>query len=161
MTDPATSVDVRADCPGWRAFDCEALARRCFDAAEAAEGTLKRPLCVLFTDNAAVAKLNAQYRGQDRPTNVLSFSPGDGLWPGHAYLGDIALAFETCRDEAAAKNISLERHAAHLLVHGMLHLIGYDHETDEQAAVMERREAAILAGLGVADPYEPPLERKA
>lgn len=160
MTDGRACVDARIDCSGWDALDCAALAQRCFKAVDAAEGPLKRPACVLFTDNAALRRLNADYRGQDRPTNVLSFAPGDGLRPEHDYLGDVALAFETCRAEAAEKKVSLSDHAAHLLVHGMLHLIGYDHQTDAAADAMERREAEILAALGVADPYAAPSERK-
>jgi len=161
VKDAPLKTDVRVECAGWSVLDCEALALRCFAQVEAAEDALKGPVCVLFTDDAAVQKLNAQFRGQNRPTNVLSFPPGAGLWPDFDYLGDIALAFETCQREAAAKGAPLEHHAAHLLVHGILHLIGYDHQTDETAIRMERRETAILAALGVNDPYAAPLERKA
>lgn len=161
MKEAPASVEVRVDCAGWDEFNCEPLAGRCFAAVDAHKGPLKRPLCVLFTDDDAVQRLNAQFRGDNRPTNVLSFPPGDGIWPDLDYLGDITLAFHVCRDEAAAKNVPLEHHAAHLLVHGMLHLIGYDHETDGAAFEMERCETAILAALGVADPFGAPLEQKA
>lgn len=161
MADEKLCVDVRIDCAGWGALDCEALALACFRAAEAFSPAMKRPVSVLFTGDAEIRGLNADYRGADRPTNVLAFPPGDVLWPEHDYLGDIALAFETCRHEAAEKNIALRDHAAHLLIHGMLHLMGYDHESDETAVAMERREAEILAALGIADPYAALLERKA
>lgn len=154
-------IDVRVDCPGWGDIDCEGLALACLRAASVASPAVTRPVSILFADDAVVRELNASYRGKDRPTNVLAFPAGEAVWPGHDYLGDIALAFETCRDEAAAKNIPLDQHAAHLMVHGMLHLIGYDHDSDEAADAMERREAEILAKLGIADPYAAPWERKA
>jgi probable rRNA maturation factor len=105
-------------------------------------------LSVLFTDDAPVQRLNAQFRGKDRPTNVLSFPQANG-----PLLGDIVLAWETVRDEAALAEKPLEAHMAHLIVHGFLHLLGYDHETDGEAEEMEALERAALRRMGIADPY--------
>ncbi|MEZ5920852.1 MAG: rRNA maturation RNase YbeY [Parvularculaceae bacterium] len=146
-------VDLRIEGAGWEEIDAEALARRCFAAVENAEKDVAAPVSILLTDDAAMRKLNAHFRSKDKPTNVLSFPPGDIPWPDYNYLGDLALGFETCKREAAEKNISLADHAAHLMVHGMLHLLGYDHENDAEAEEMERRETEILAALGVGDPY--------
>jgi len=111
-------------------------------------------MALLLTADAAMADLNRRFRKVEKPTNVLSFPSGEA----EGFLGDIALAIETCAREAGEKGISLSDHAAHLIVHGMLHLIGYDHQTDAEAERMERREAAILEAMGVADPYAPALE---
>lgn len=131
-------------------------------------------LCVVLEDDAAVAALNKAYRGQDRPTNVLAFAAletADGvvLLPGTdqggaaggtdpeddepAHLGDVIVAFETTRDEAVRDNRPLTDHLTHLVVHGVLHLLGHDHRDDAQAAEMEALEIRILADLGVANPY--------
>ncbi|QIQ85666.1 rRNA maturation RNase YbeY [Erythrobacter sp.] len=116
---------------------------------------------VLFTSDEEVHELNREWRGRDKPTNVLSFPMLEradllALRPEGppVLLGDIALAFGVCTREAEAKGIALEAHAAHLIVHGLLHLAGHDHvETDAQAEAMERLEIAALAKLGLADPY--------
>jgi probable rRNA maturation factor len=120
---------------------------------------------LLFTSDAEVHTLNREWRERDKPTNVLSFpmlereeledlarAKDDGGPP--AMLGDIALAYETCAREAADKGVPLELHATHLIVHGLLHLAGHDHvNSDEEAEQMEALETAILAKLGIADPY--------
>jgi probable rRNA maturation factor len=107
-------------------------------------------LVVLLTDDPTVQRLNRDFRGKDQPTNVLSFpaapNPVD-------HLGDIALAYGVCAAEAAARAIPLGDHLRHLTAHGVLHLLGYDHQIDSEAEAMEALEARILAGLGVADPY--------
>ena len=117
-------------------------------------------LSVRLTGDDQVRALNAQWRGKDKATNVLSFplastdeleqtgAAGPGLM-----LGDIVLAHGVCAREAAEKQISIDTHAAHLLVHGTLHLLGYDHHDDESAAEMQARETRALAQLGIADPY--------
>ena len=114
-------------------------------------------MTVALSDDASVRALNATYRGLDKPTNVLSFPSGVSLAqlpPGEPRpLGDIVLALETVQREAGERNIALADHVRHLVVHGTLHLMGYDHETDTEAEVMEGLETEILAGLGVADPY--------
>ncbi|MET0361017.1 MAG: rRNA maturation RNase YbeY [Sphingobium sp.] len=119
-------------------------------------------LSVKLADDAEVQALNAAYRNKDKPTNVLSFPM---LQPdfmeataladdGEILVGDIVLAYETCLREAEDKGISLENHAVHLMVHGVLHLLGYDHVDDEaEATEMEAMETAALASLGIADPY--------
>ncbi len=144
--------DVRVDCGGWTEIEPDVLAERCIRAVREACAAAERPVSVLFTDNAAMASMNAAFRGKDDPTNVLSFPAGDPT-PRGGYLGDIALGFEISRDEAAARGVSLRDHAAHLLVHGMLHLLGYDHAEEAAAVTMEAHESRVLAMLGVPDPY--------
>jgi len=112
-------------------------------------------ISLVFTGDADIRGVNAAWRGQDKPTNVLSF-PAFPLVPGGRpgpMLGDIVLAEETLRREALDLGIAFDDHLTHLLVHGFLHLFGYDHMTEEEAAVMEGLETRILAELGLADPY--------
>lgn len=136
---------------GWAALlpAADELAGECQLHAAALEPALAREIALLFCNDAAIADLNSRFRGKTGPTNVLSFPSGEA----EGFLGDIALARETCAREAGERGLSLRDHAAHLIIHGMLHLIGYDHETEEDAAVMERREAEILETMGIADPY--------
>ena len=105
-------------------------------------------LSILFTDDAAVQRLNRDYRGKDKPTNVLSFPQSGG-----PLLGDIVLAWETVSREAGLAEEPLKAHMAHLILHGFLHLLGYDHEADEEAEEMEALERAALRRMGIADPY--------
>lgn len=111
---------------------------------------------LLFTTDAEMQELNRKWRGKDRPTNVLSF-PAPGGMPVPAGetppLGDIALACQTVAREAAEQGKTVADHTSHLIVHGMLHLLGYDHEEDGEAEEMENEERMILARLGIADPY--------
>jgi probable rRNA maturation factor len=112
-------------------------------------------LSLVFTDDAHIRTLNSGWRGKDKPTNVLSFPAfptrrGEALPP---MLGDVVLAAETVAAEAAGEGKPLADHIAHLIVHGVLHLIGYDHETDAEAEDMEQAERRILAGLAIPDPY--------
>lgn len=122
------------------------------------DGSLERvEISVVLADDALVQSLNRQYRGQDKPTNVLSFAALDGeedLPPdGPLLLGDVVLAFETTSREAEAEAKTLGDHLSHLLVHGVLHLLGYDHLEEADADEMEEQERVILANLGIADPY--------
>ncbi|HMI39784.1 MAG TPA: rRNA maturation RNase YbeY [Sphingomicrobium sp.] len=127
---------------------------------ELAAGPRTIELSVRLAENDEVRALNAHWRGKDKPTNVLSFplageaelaaAPAGGP---ELMLGDIILARGVCADEAAEKAIPIDQHAAHLMVHGTLHLLGYDHHDDEDAADMEARETRALARLGIADPY--------
>ena len=109
---------------------------------------------LLLADDATVQALNREWRGQDKPTNVLSFPSSAPAIPGEPrHLGDVALAFETVVREAETEGKSVADHAAHLVVHGILHLIGRDHETDGEADAMESVEIAALSILGIPDPY--------
>ena len=110
---------------------------------------------VKFTSDDEVRSLNAAWRGKDEPTNVLSFPMADEAELASAQLlGDIVLAHGVCAGEAADRQVPVETHAAHLVVHGMLHLLGYDHETsDADAEEMEEAERRALASIGIADPY--------
>ena len=113
-------------------------------------------LSVRLAGDQQVRELNAHWRGKDKPTNVLSFPMAEESELESAQLlGDIVLAYGVCAAEAEAKGIATEDHAAHLVVHGTLHLLGYDHETsDEDAEEMEEAERRALASIGIADPYE-------
>lgn len=130
---------------------------RAVSAALAASGVRlleTAEVAILLTDDAAVRALNAAWRGKDMATNVLSFPAAEGARLATSpMIGDIAVAFETCQREAQAEGKSLGDHAVHLAVHGALHLVGFDHEADEDAERMERLERQVLASLGIADPY--------
>ena len=119
-------------------------------AATAALGTVVGDVVVLLTDDAAVRDLNARFRDRDRPTNVLSFPAAQSAAP---HLGDLVLAHGVCAAEAVAQGKTLADHLTHLTVHGVLHLLGRDHEDAAEAETMEAEERSILASLGVADPY--------
>ena len=133
-------------------------ALRCLDEAapeRAVQGAVE--VSLLFADDAAVAELNETYRGRQGPTNVLSFPNMEQAGPPAGQprlLGDVVLARQTVRREAATQGKSLRAHTTHLLIHGLLHLLGYDHESDGDAAEMEALEIAILAEIGLPDPYE-------
>ncbi|MBK8770198.1 MAG: rRNA maturation RNase YbeY [Rhizobiales bacterium] len=136
--------------PGLAALAERAVAAALEDRGETGAVTL------LFTSDAEMQVLNRDWRGKDKPTNVLSFpAPAMPVPEGEATpLGDIALACETVSREAAEQGKPLADHTTHLIVHGTLHLLGYDHETDGEAEDMENEERKILARLGIADPYE-------
>jgi probable rRNA maturation factor len=150
------AIETRIDCPRWSALDgLDVLVAGSLQAAldesgdRLAEGA---EVSLLFCDDAAIRELNRQFRGQDKPTNVLSF-PGPEPLEAALFLGDIAIAFETVAHEAQEQGKSLEQHCRHMIVHGFLHLLGYDHEDDEEAEAMEAMEIRILRRLGVDDPY--------
>lgn len=118
--------------------------------------TVSLDCCLVLSSDAKVRRLNRDYRGKDKPTNVLSFAALDGgkpprsqAWP----LGDIILALTTCRKEARQQGKELEQHLTHLVIHGVLHLLGYDHEVDADAERMEALEIAALKRLGIGNPY--------
>ena len=150
--------EIVIEAEGWP--DVSAVVSICFEAVMTyePEGFLPGQVAVLLTDDAAMRGLNTQFRDKDAPTNVLSFPAGDpppGLPPqAPVPVGDIALGLETCAREAAAKGISLEDHTAHLVIHGLLHLFGYDHISSEDAALMEGLEITLLAQMDIKNPYE-------
>jgi len=147
----------------------ESLIRKAAEAAIAesafpqlADSSRPIELSVRLAGDKEVRGLNAHWRGKDKPTNVLSFpmaetyelEQADEDRPGGIMLGDLILARGVCEREAAEKGVPVEQHATHLLVHGTLHLLGYDHEADADAADMEAREVKALARLGIDNPYE-------
>jgi probable rRNA maturation factor len=142
-------VDILANSGLWRGH--EDLLSRALAAAAHAEGKTGS-VSLLLGDDASVAELNQQFRGKAGPTNVLSFPPAPGTSePG--FLGDIALAAETIVEQAQFQGKRFEHHAAHLVVHGFLHLLGYDHENPADAEAMEARERTIMVSIGIEDPY--------
>lgn len=160
-------IAIEADAEWDSSTDWESLARKAAESAVAESAfpqlaTSLRPveLSVRLTSDDEIQALNEQWRGKDRPTNVLSFPMADpeelevaGSDGPELMLGDVVLAHGLCAAEAEAKGISIGDHAVHLLVHGTLHLLGYDHGDDEAAAAMEEREVRALARLGIANPY--------
>jgi len=156
--DPPISlyIDVVHEDGGW---DClpaaETLVREAAAALAAELDIGSGEVCLALSTDALVAELNGSYRGKPQPTNVLSF-PAVPMLPVEGeprFFGDIVLALETLQREAADLGLPLSHHMQHLVVHGLLHLLGYDHQTDEEAQEMEGLEVRILARLGIADPY--------
>ena len=145
-------IDVEIEDAAWTeaAPNAEMLARGAALAALDNEGAAHEGVTILLTDDEAVSELNARFRGVDSATNVLSFPAPHNP---ERHLGDLALAYGVCAREAAQQGKPLEHHLMHLTVHGVLHLLGYDHIGDDEAEAMESLERAVLAGLGVPDPY--------
>ena len=141
-------IEVEVEADVWSAVpEVETIVSR---AAGAALGTLEGDVVVLLTDDVAVRELNARFRDKDRPTNVLSFPAPENAFP---HLGDIVLAHGVCAEEAKAQGKTLADHLSHLVVHGVLHLLGHDHEDEAEAERMEALERAALARLAIPDPY--------
>lgn len=150
------TLDVVNEDGDWSAFgEVETLLADAADALALRLQLQNLEAVVALSSDASVQVLNRDYRHKDKPTNVLSFPAGPGhVPPGYArHIGDIALAAETIVREAAEQDKSPQDHLQHLVVHGLLHLLGYDHETEQQAVEMEALEVEILGALGVADPY--------
>ncbi|MGA0606070.1 rRNA maturation RNase YbeY [Phenylobacterium sp. VNQ135] len=145
-------IDIEVEDGAWTAAlaDAEALTRRAATAALLSEGAEGEGVSLLLTDDATVQALNARFRDQDKPTNVLSFPAPPNP---EKHLGDVALAFGVCAREAVEQGKPLADHLQHLVVHGVLHLLGYDHMSEDEAEAMEGLERVILAGLGISDPY--------
>jgi probable rRNA maturation factor len=170
-----SGITLLVEDPKWRAH--RGLTARLTNAAEAARkaARLKGGFTILLADDRKLRVLNHDFRGKDKPTNVLSFPGADGISNGRtvgrratlslrdrsarladAYAGDIALAYGVTKKEAKAAGKTMADHATHLVVHGVLHLAGHDHERPKQARVMEGLEVKILGRLGIADPYAVP-----
>lgn len=147
MAEQSLEVDIVANSPLWRGR--EAVLSQALAAAAAAEG-VGGTVSVMLGDDVSIAALNQQFRGKAGATNVLSFPPASAQ---EGFLGDIALAAETIAVEAEFQAKRFEDHAAHLAVHGFLHLLGYDHVEPADAEAMEARERSILAAIGIDDPY--------
>ncbi|MCI4645766.1 MAG: rRNA maturation RNase YbeY [Hyphomonadaceae bacterium] len=146
------TADIRIEADAWQGLgDLDALAARALAAGAAEAGhDSGGEIAILFTGDAAMQALNRDWRGKNMPTDVLSF-PADERDAG--FLGDLALGYEICARDAGALDRDLSAHLTHLLVHGLLHLLGHDHETDEEAERMEALEIKALARLGLPDPY--------
>jgi probable rRNA maturation factor len=154
----ALEIDLAAPSGLWARHlaDAERCCKRAARATLAAGGVASAPaeLSIVLGDDALIRALNKRWRGQDGPTNVLSFPTLETPPPGAPrLLGDVVLAFETIAAEAKAQEKPLLHHLQHLVVHGTLHLLGFDHVSDSDASGMEALETAVLAGLGVPDPY--------
>ncbi|MGQ3671305.1 rRNA maturation RNase YbeY [Xanthobacter sp. TB0136] len=167
MSAPEIEIDTLVEAGDWsRIPEAATLAGRAALAAlEAADADIPRraEIAITFTDNAHIRTLNRQWREMDKPTNVLSFPAADlpeaALAQGIAQpLGDIIIALETLEAEARAEDKKVEHHLTHLVVHGTLHLLGYDHIENDEAEEMEGLERQILDGLGIDDPYTLPLD---
>lgn len=145
MSETQIEVEIEDDAWAEDLADAQGVATRAAEAA-APPGDI----VILLTDDEAVRALNARFRGKDRPTNVLSFPAPDSARP---HLGDIVLAHGVCTAEARDQGKPLADHLSHLVVHGVLHLMGHDHEAEDEAEAMEARERTLLATLGIPDPY--------
>ncbi|EFM63475.1 conserved hypothetical protein [Brucella sp. NF 2653] len=158
VSDNAIHIDIMIEAGNWPdEASLESLVSKSVAAAWNNLGlkSATSELSVVFTDDASIQLLNGEWRGKDKPTNVLSFPAFPvkaGSQPG-PLLGDIVIARETVEREAKEEGKPIENHLSHLVVHGFLHLLGYDHETDEEAEVMEAREREILHALAIPDPY--------
>ena len=147
-------VEIVIESPQWAtAPGAERTIRRAIEAAVADAGPAETEIGVVLADDERIRELNRVWLGNDKATNVLSFPAPARPGGGPAFLGDIALAMETIRHESETEEKPFEHHLAHLAVHGVLHLLGFDHERDADAEIMESRERRILADLGIPDPY--------
>ena len=157
----APVIEVMVESAAWSAEpDAAAIVRRAIRVAAAAVPDTGGEVAVVLTDDAAIRVLNRDWRKIDKPTNVLSFPAprrpaGQGADGTPVLLGDVVIAYETAAREAADEGKPFAHHLAHLAVHGFLHLMGYDHESEPDALQMEHLETRILAGLEVPDPYLP------
>jgi len=161
-------VGVNIEDERWQALDIEALAQRACGATLQHLGIDPKyfEISLLACDDTRIADLNAEFRGKAVRTNVLSWPAQDRTRPGEhplppepdpsgmpEELGDIAISYDTCAREAVESGKDINDHVTHLLVHGVLHLLGYDHISDQDAAIMERLEGEVLGKLGISDPY--------
>jgi probable rRNA maturation factor len=152
-------IDIAIETEAWEAFADPALLAETVIGQTISQSGVRiadgAEISIVLCDDAFIAELNRKWRRLDKPTNVLSF-PSGGAIASAPVLGDIVIAFETAAKEAAEAEKPLRDHVAHLLAHGFLHLIGYDHVADADAEAMEAMERDVLARLGIADPYAAP-----
>lgn len=162
MSDGSTiEIDVAVEAFSWEAVPgaADLVTKAVIAACEGASTEYEldidgAEIAVMLTDDDGIRTLNRDWRGKDKPTNVLSFpTPETARSGGDPHLGDIAIAYQTVEREALSEEKSFANHLTHLAVHGTLHLLGYDHETPEEAEEMEAMERTVLATLGVPDPY--------
>jgi probable rRNA maturation factor len=150
-------IDIAVESEKWAAIELDSLVARAVEAARTESNVELAPsaeISLLFCDDARIRELNREWRRLDKPTNVLSFPASDPSRLAQArLLGDIAIAFETVERESIDEHKSLSDHLSHMVVHGFLHLVGYDHESEDDAEVMEAAERRALARLNIADPY--------
>jgi probable rRNA maturation factor len=146
-------IEVQIDDAAWTGAlpQAEASVVRAAQATLSAVDAAEADVVILLADDDAIADLNTRFRGKTGPTNVLSFPAPATAAP---HLGDVALAFGVCAREAAEQDKALEHHLMHLVAHGVLHLVGYDHQTESEADSMEALERQLMKGLGAPDPYE-------
>jgi probable rRNA maturation factor len=152
----SVEIDIIVSAAPWEDFDgLEGLTRACIEASLAESGATLVDGCeisVTYCDDSDIRELNARWRGKDKPTNVLSF-PTPGPLEARPLLGDIVIAYETVAREAGEQDKTLREHTSHMVIHGFLHLIGYDHESAKEAEEMESLEGRIASRLGLRDPY--------
>jgi len=150
----SVTIDITVEAAAWKKLaEAEAVVRRAIETALADVGMSEGETGVVLCDDARMRELNRNWRGKDQPTNVLSFPVKASGDTSTRHFGDIVIAYETLTREAEAEGKTAEAHLCHLAVHGVLHLLGFDHENDSDADAMENRERKILARLGIADPY--------
>ena len=167
----AEQLDVMIEDDRWNALDLEGLSDRAIGAAFAQLGLTRDgyEISILACDDAEIARLNTEFRGKEKPTNVLSWpafdlapeeqggephpAPESEDGPFETSLGDIAISYDTCMKEAAEQGLAPADHVIHLLIHATFHLLGYDHETDADAELMEALEIKTLETLNIANPY--------
>jgi probable rRNA maturation factor len=148
----APVIDIQTQSPLWRQEPrAEATVRAAIQTAAAALSTPPGEVSIVLTDDSAIRALNRDWRGLDKPTNVLSFPAAPSGAAG--FLGDIVIAYETLKRECDDEDRMFLHHLAHLAVHGFLHLAGYDHQTEPQAAEMEELESRIMRSMNMPDPY--------